>query len=172
MGDAPASDAESSKPSPSSEVLPDLVNPTQVKVASAPVENYHVNAFVQDRRPFGSLQFQVSELVGRLEAGVNAQDAVEEEKKLEPRKISAGFFEPEETGMDEILKVLEDLVLKTDPSCDNIDPPLLPTDAVTRAAILSHSISALFGRLDRAHAARLGAHIAAETTRWLSHMFR
>lgn len=172
MGDAPASDVESSKPSPASEALPDLVNPAPAKVTSASVEDYHVDAFLQDRRPFGSLQFQVSEVVGRLEAGVNAQDAAEEEKKREPRKISAGFFEPEETGMDDILKVLEDLVLKTDPSCDSMDPPLLPTDAVTRAAILSHSISALFGRLERGHAARLGAHIAAETTRWLSHMFR
>lgn len=103
---------------------------------------------------------------------MNAQDAAEEEKKQEPRKISAGFFEPEETAMDEILKILEDLVLKTDPSCESVEPPLLPTDAVTRAAILSHSISALFGRLERSHAARLGAHIASETTRWMAHMFR
>lgn len=97
---------------------------------------------------------------------------MEEEKKQEPRKISAGFFEPAETAMDEILKILEDLVLKTDPSCESVEPPLLPTDAVTRAAILSHSISALFGRLERSHASRLGAHIASETTRWVSHMFR
>lgn len=103
---------------------------------------------------------------------MNAQDAVEEEKKQEPRKISAGFFEPEETPMDEILKILEDLVLKTDPSCESVEPPLLPTDAVTRAAILSHSISALFGRLERSHASRLSAHIASETTRWMAHMFR
>lgn len=111
-------------------------------------------------------------MVGRLEASVNAQDAPEEEKQQEPRRISSGFFEPEETSMDDILKVLEDLVLKTDPSCESMDPPLLPTDAVTRAAILSHSISALFGRLERGHAARLGSHIAAETTRWLQHMFK
>ncbi|CAH0701003.1 unnamed protein product [Spodoptera exigua] len=149
MGDASVSDAESNKPSPASEAPPE-----------------------QDRRPFGDLEFQVSEVVGRLEAGVNAQDVQDEEKKPEPRKISAGFFEPEETSMDEILKVLEDLVLKTDPSCESVEPPLLPTDAVTRAAILSHSISALFGRLERSHAARLGAHIASETTRWMSHMFR
>uniref|UniRef100_A0A2H1VBZ8 Pyridoxal-dependent decarboxylase domain-containing protein 1 n=1 Tax=Spodoptera frugiperda TaxID=7108 RepID=A0A2H1VBZ8_SPOFR len=149
MGDASVSDPESNKPSPGSEAPPE-----------------------QDRRPFGGLEFQVSEVVGRLEAGVNAQDVQDEEKKPEPRKISAGFFEPEETSMDEILKVLEDLVLKTDPSCESVEPPLLPTDAVTRAAILSHSISALFGRLERSHAARLGAHIASETTRWMSHMFR
>lgn len=126
----------------------------------------------QDRRPFGGLEFQVSEVVGRLEAGVNAQDVQEEEKRREPRRISPGFFEPEESSMDDILKVLEDLVLKTDPSCESVEPPLLPTDAVTRAAILSHSISALFGRLERSHAARLGAHIASETTRWMAHMFR
>ncbi|XP_063898565.1 pyridoxal-dependent decarboxylase domain-containing protein 1 [Helicoverpa armigera] len=149
MGDASVSDAESNKPSPGGEGPPE-----------------------QDRRPFGDLEFQVSEVVGRLEAGVNAQDVQEEEKRPEPRKISAGFFEPEETSMDAILKVLEDLVLKTDPSCESVEPPLLPTDAVTRAAILSHSISALFGRLERSHAARLGAHIASETTRWMAHMFR
>ncbi|KAM3960587.1 LOW QUALITY PROTEIN: pyridoxal-dependent decarboxylase domain-containing protein 1-like [Aphomia sociella] len=149
MGDAPASDAESNKPSPLDEVQVDM-----------------------NRRPFGGLEFQVSEVVGRLEAGVNAQDVAEEEKKQETRKISAGFFEPEETEMDEILKVLEDLVLKTDPNSESVEPPLLPTDAVTRAAILSHSISALFGRLERAHAARLGATIACETTRWMAHMFR
>lgn len=149
MGDTPTTDAESNKPSPASEEPPE-----------------------QDRRPFGGLEFQVSEVVGRLEAGVNAQDAQDDDKRREPRKISAGFFEPEETSMGEILKVLEDLVLKSDPSCESVEPPLLPTDAVTRAAILSHSISALFGRLERSHAARLGAHIATETTRWMAHMFR
>ncbi|XP_047529174.1 pyridoxal-dependent decarboxylase domain-containing protein 1 [Vanessa atalanta] len=149
MGDAPATDMDSNIPSPESDAPSEL-----------------------DRQPFGGLEFQVSEVVGRLEAGVNAQDVEEEEKKPETRKISTGFFEPEEMPMDDILKVLEDLVLKTDPSCESMEPPLLPTDAVTRAAILSHSISALFARLERSHAARLGAHIASETTRWMSHMFR
>ncbi|XP_053607342.1 pyridoxal-dependent decarboxylase domain-containing protein 1 [Plodia interpunctella] len=149
MGDASASETESPKPSPQHNDLP-----------------------TADRRPFGGLEFQVSEVVGRLEAGVNAQETPEDEKKREHRKISAGFFEPEETAMDEILKVLEELVVKTDPNCESMEPPLLPTDATTRAAILSHSISALFGRLERSHAARLGAHIATETTRWMAHMFR
>lgn len=111
-------------------------------------------------------------MVGRLEAGVNAQDSGDEEKRREPRKFSSSFFEPSESSMDEILMVLEDLVLKTDPSCESLEPPLLPTDDVTRAAILSHSIAALFGRLERSHASRLGAHIASETTRWMAHMFR
>ncbi|CAK1596555.1 unnamed protein product [Parnassius mnemosyne] len=149
MGDSPASEVESSKSSPRKEVNSEL-----------------------DRRPFGGLEFQVSEVVGRLEAVVNAQDAPEEEEKPEPRKMSTGFFEPEESSMDEILKILEDLVVKTDPNCESIEPPLLPTDAVTRAAVLSHSISALFARLERSHAVRLGAHIASETTRWMAHMFR
>ncbi|CAH0397732.1 unnamed protein product [Chilo suppressalis] len=149
MGDAQALDAESKIPSPANEAQPET-----------------------GRRPFGGLEFQVSEVVGRLEAGVNAQDSLDDEKKRETRKISAGFFEPEEMPMDEILKVLEDMVLKTDHNCESVEPPLLPTDAVTRATILSHSICALFGRLERSHAARLGAHIASETTRWMAHMFR
>ncbi|XP_032520922.2 pyridoxal-dependent decarboxylase domain-containing protein 1 [Danaus plexippus] len=149
MGDAPTSEMDSNKVSLGSE------NPSDV-----------------DRRPFGGLEFQVSEVVERLEAGVNAQDAMEEEKKPEERKISTGFFEPEKMDMDEILKVLEQLVLQTDPSCESLEPPLLPTDSVTRAAILSHSISALFSRLERSHAARLGTHIATETTRWMAHLFR
>ncbi|XP_047994845.1 pyridoxal-dependent decarboxylase domain-containing protein 1 isoform X2 [Leguminivora glycinivorella] len=149
MGDASVEDTESNKHSPQSE---------------APSET--------DRGPFGGLEFQVSEVVERLEAGVNAHEAGDDERRREPRKISAGFFEPEETSMDEILKVLEELVLKTDPSCESAEPPLLPTDAVTRAAILSHSIAALFGRLERSHAARLGAHVASETSRWMAHMFR
>ncbi|XP_038212154.1 pyridoxal-dependent decarboxylase domain-containing protein 1 [Zerene cesonia] len=152
MGDAQTADVETGQASPGEEAQPEV-----------------------DRRLFGGLEFQVSEVVGRLEAVVNAQDsedAVDEEKKPELRKVSGSVFEPEEMAMDEILKVLEDLVLKTDPSCENTEPPLLPTDSVTRAAILSHSISALFGRLERSHAARLGAHIASETTLWMSHMFR
>ncbi|KPJ05861.1 Pyridoxal-dependent decarboxylase domain-containing protein 1 [Papilio xuthus] len=149
MGDTPTSELESNKESPKAE------NNTEL-----------------DRRPFGGLEFQVSEVVGRLEAVVNAQDASEEEKKPEPRKMSCGFFEPEESSMDEILKVLEDMVIKTDPNAECVEPPLLPTDAMTRAAILSHSISALFARLERSHAMRLGAHIASETTRWMAHLFR
>ncbi|XP_022128759.2 pyridoxal-dependent decarboxylase domain-containing protein 1 [Pieris rapae] len=153
MGDTQTPNVDSTKPGPGDECQPE-----------------------EDRRLFGGLEFQVSEVVGRLEAVVNSQESQEsmeeEEKKPEPRKISGNYFEPEEMAMDEILKVLEDLVLKTDPSCENTEPPLLPTDAVTRAAILSHSISALFGRLERNHAARLGAHIASETTLWMSHMFK
>ncbi|XP_068631715.1 pyridoxal-dependent decarboxylase domain-containing protein 1 [Battus philenor] len=149
MGDTPASDVESNNSIPSVE-----------------------NQSDPSRRPFGGLEFQVSEVVGRLEAVVNAQDGSEEEKKPEPRKMSGSIFEPEESSMDEILKMLEDLVIKTDPNSESIEPPLLPTDAITRAAILSHSISALFARLERNHAVRLGAHIATETTRWMSHMFR
>ncbi|XP_041978018.1 pyridoxal-dependent decarboxylase domain-containing protein 1 [Aricia agestis] len=126
----------------------------------------------QDRQPFGGLEFQVSEVVGRLEAVANAQDTPEEERRPETRKISAGFFEPAEMSMDDILKDLEELVKKTDPNCDALEPTLLPTDAVTRAAILSHSISVLFSKLERSHSSRLGAHIASETTRWMSHMFR
>ncbi|KAG7302546.1 hypothetical protein JYU34_012466 [Plutella xylostella] len=151
MGDAPAPEPEASPPIPNEEVHLDI------------------------ERPFGGLEFQVSDLVGRLEAGVNAHDATDDDSPKSPvegRKISAGFFEPECSSMGEILQTLEELVVKTDPTCDSSEPPLLPTDAPARAAILSHSIVALFGRLERTHAARLGAHIASETTRWMSHMFR
>lgn len=173
MGDSPASDAESSKPSPASEERPEPVNNALQQITSDPLRIHNRDASPQNRRPFGSLEFQVSEVVERLEAGVNAHDAVEEERRPEVRKVSTGpWMEPDETAMDDILKILEELVMKTDPHCENMEPPLLPTDAVTRAAILSHSISALFGRLERGHAARLGAHVAAETTRWISHMFR
>lgn len=172
MGDAPASDTESLKQSPKIEAPPDEVKPYFCIYFCVNFCHAHTALVFQGRRPFGGLEFQVSEVVGRLEAGVNAQDVVEDEKRRETRKISAGFFEPEEMAMDELLKVLEDLVLKTDPNCESVEPPLLPTDAVTRATILSHSISALFGRLERSHAARLGAHIASETTRWMAHMFR
>ncbi|VVC86592.1 pyridoxal-dependent decarboxylase domain-containing protein 1 [Leptidea sinapis] len=147
-----------------------MEDPTSSDVDSGklhPVEEAQLDV---DRRLFGGLEFQVSEVVGRLEAVVNAQDSPEDEP--ENRKFSTNSFEPEETPMDEILKVLEDMVVKTDPSCDSSDPPLLPTDPITRAAILSHSIMALFGRLERSHAARLGAHIASESTLWLSHMFK
>lgn len=172
MGDSTASDVDSSKPSPASEERPEPVNNASQQITSDSFQVHHRHAFPQDRRPFGSLEFQVSEVVERLEAGVNAHDS-EEEKRPEMRKVSTGpWMEPDETAMDDILKILEDLVVKTDPNCENMEPPLLPTDAVTRAAILSHSICALFGRLDRGHAARLGAHVAAETTRWISHMFR
>ncbi|CAK1547405.1 unnamed protein product [Leptosia nina] len=153
MSDAQTSDVESAKPS--------LENEVQVEVG---------------RRLLGGLEFQVSEIVERLEAVVNAQgsqDAAEEdEKKSEPRKVSASLFEPEGMGMDEIVNILEELVLKADPTCDSTETPFLPTNPVSHATIVSHSISALFGRLERNHAARVGAHIASETTLWMLHMFK
>ncbi|XP_052740149.1 pyridoxal-dependent decarboxylase domain-containing protein 1 isoform X2 [Bicyclus anynana] len=156
------------------------------------MDSKNPNAEDEDRRPFGGLEFQVSEVVGRLEAVVNAQDGVTntqesvidaqdsaanypeffESSNKEPPKEIPSDLELDETPMDEILKVLEDIVMKTDPNCESLEPPLLPTDAVTRAAILSHSISALFARLERGHAAKLGGYIASETTRWMSYLFR
>lgn len=126
----------------------------------------------KEHRPFGGLEFQVSEVVGRLEAGVNSREASNGDPKPEIRKISAGFFEPEATSMEGILKTLEDMVRNSDPTSESNEPPLLPTDLTARAAILSHSVAVLFGRLERSHSGRLGAHIASETTRWLAHMFR
>ncbi|GBP56172.1 Pyridoxal-dependent decarboxylase domain-containing protein 1 [Eumeta japonica] len=123
-------------------------------------------------RPFGGLEFQVSEVVERLEAGVNSQENSDEYRRYESRRISTLYLEPEETSLQEILKHLEKLVCKTDPSCESGEPPMLPTDVAGRAAIVAHSVGALLSRLERTHAARLGAHIATETTRWLNHMFR
>lgn len=128
--------------------------------------------FKQDRRPFGELEFQVSAVVERLEAGVNSQERNNEIRKPEPPKISNSFYEPEAMPLGDILSLLADMVASNDSNGDNCDPPILPLDIVGRAAILSHSLAALLSRLERAHAARVGAHIASDTTLWLSHMFR
>lgn len=149
MGDAQDSDAET--------ITPNLIKDLEAQL---------------ERRPFGGLEFQVSEVVERLEAGVNSQESGDEDRRSISHKSSSSFFEPEASPLGDILHSLEDLVRKTDSNNDCEDVTLLPTNSAGRAAILSHSLAALFGRLERSHASRLGAHIASETTLWLSHMFR
>lgn len=128
--------------------------------------------FKQDRRPFGDLEFQVSAVVERLEAGVNSQERNIERRKPEPPKISKSICKAEAMPLGDILNLLADMVVSNDFNGDSCEPAILPLDIVGRAAILSHSLAALLNRLQTGHAARIGAHIASETTLWLSHMIR
>lgn len=117
------------------------------------------------------MEFQVSEVVERLEAGVNAHASGEEHRKPESRN-STGFFDTEGCSLSTVLRNLEELVKKTESDYEYGEIRLQPKDSGGCAAILSHSLIALFGRLERSHTARLGAHIASETSVWLAHMFR
>jgi hypothetical protein len=50
--------------------------------------------------------------------------------------------------------------------------PLPQLDAAARLAVVTHSVAAFCGGLERSHLQRLSTRIASDTTRWLSHLFR
>jgi hypothetical protein len=106
-------------------------------------------------------------VIERLETGTGGGD--EDPERL--RKRSAGFLGPEGTDVDEAFRTIEDLVLKSSPVADGTWP-LGSLNDIAKASVVSHSIAAYAGSLERTHLQKLSARINSDTTRWLSHLFR
>ncbi|XP_011503560.1 PREDICTED: pyridoxal-dependent decarboxylase domain-containing protein 1 isoform X2 [Ceratosolen solmsi marchali] len=92
---------------------------------------------------------------------------------------SSGFLSHSKTT-EEIFTLIQDLIVyedapqiiedgKTEPN-HTINLP--STTDVAKLALISHSVSAYAMSLPRPHAQRLAGRLAADTTRWLSHIFR
>lgn len=128
---------------------------------------YDRSVVSQENRPLADIEFQVSQVIERLEAGAGAGERSDEIL----RKQSAGFLIPDESSLETIVQNIEGLICKSDTGEDGVWP-LPPLNHVSRVSVLAHSIAAYAGSLERTQLQKLNARINSDTTRWLSHLFR
>ncbi|XP_011310758.1 pyridoxal-dependent decarboxylase domain-containing protein 1 [Fopius arisanus] len=132
---------------------------------------------VPNENDVGIVGFEAREVISRLE------DAVE--RAADGGGITwdnhLGFL-TQSKSPETVLQLIQDLVIHEDApqsvECDSQDPPpahltnLPPLTEAAKLSLVTHSVSAYAVALPRAHAQRLAARLAADTTRWLSHIFR
>nr|XP_050845721.1 pyridoxal-dependent decarboxylase domain-containing protein 1 [Vespula vulgaris] len=124
-----------------------------------------------------TLEFQASQVISRLEEAVErAADG-----GGTTWNNTSGFLSRAKSP-EEILSLIQDLVIHEDAPQTTEDDTgeqansqvtNLPTLTETaKLALIAHTISAYAVALPRSHAQRLAGRLAADTTRWLSHIFR
>ncbi|CAK9802721.1 Pyridoxal-dependent decarboxylase domain-containing protein 1 [Anthophora plagiata] len=124
-----------------------------------------------------ALEFQASQVISRLEEAVERAADGGGTTWNNP----SGFLSQSKTT-DEILTLIQDLVIHEDapqPAEDGSTEvgtsqvTILPTlTEPAKLALIAHTVSAYALALPKAHAQRLAGRLAADTTRWLSHIFR
>ncbi|XP_015521947.1 pyridoxal-dependent decarboxylase domain-containing protein 1 [Neodiprion pinetum] len=144
-----------------------------------PQNSFEVTAAAESRdNEVGALEFQASQVISRLEEAVERAADGGGTTWNNPSGFLSQAKSPEE-----ILALIQDLVIHEDAPVQTTDgesnEPLasqlttLPTltDAA-KLSLVANSVSAYAAALPRAHAQRLAGRLAADTTRWLSHIFR
>lgn len=123
-----------------------------------------------------ALEFQASQVISRLEEAVERAADGGGTTWNNP----SGFLSQPKTS-DEILTLIQDLVIHEDAPQSVKDGSTETTSQVTtlptltepaKLALIAHTISAYALALPKSHAQRLAGRLAADTTRWLSHIFR
>ncbi|XP_031828116.1 pyridoxal-dependent decarboxylase domain-containing protein 1 [Nomia melanderi] len=124
-----------------------------------------------------ALEFQASQVISRLEEAV--------EKAADGGGTTwnnpSGFLSQSKSS-DEILTLIQDLVIHEDaPQAAEDGSTETATSQVTalpkltesaKLALITHTVSAYALALPKSHAQKLAGRLAADTTRWLSHIFR
>ncbi|KAG5314434.1 PDXD1 protein, partial [Pseudoatta argentina] len=125
----------------------------------------------------GALQFQASQVIARLERAV---ERAADGGGTTWNNPSGFLTQPKKP--DEILALIQDLVVYEDAphpaetgSTDSPISQITPLPALSEAAklaLITHTVSAYAIALPKPHAQKLAGRLAADTTRWLSHIFR
>ena len=111
----------------------------------------------------GEIAIEASEIVSRLEQAVEGNVVTEKF-----RKPSTVFLGLEKKHTDEIIQIIHNLI-STDEDGEPISSP--PFDTVTKLVMVSHSLAAYCGGLERHTLQKLSARFTTDTTRWISQMF-
>ncbi|XP_043248213.1 pyridoxal-dependent decarboxylase domain-containing protein 1 [Colletes gigas] len=124
-----------------------------------------------------ALEFQASQVISRLEEAVERTADGGGTTWNNP----SGFLSQSKTP-DEILTLIQDLVIHDDaPQAAEDGSTETATSQVTslptltepaKLALITQTISAYALALPKSHAQKLAGRLAADTTRWLSHIFR
>ncbi|EZA54552.1 Pyridoxal-dependent decarboxylase domain-containing protein [Ooceraea biroi] len=138
----------------------------------------------------GALQFQASQVIARLERAVERAAEGGDDGDCDGGGGGGGgttwnnpsgfLLQPKKP--DEILASIQGLVVYEDAphaaEAGSTDPPINQVTALpalteaARLALVTHTISAYAVALPKLHAQKLAGRLAADTTRWLSHIFR
>ncbi|CAG5088395.1 Similar to pdxdc1: Pyridoxal-dependent decarboxylase domain-containing protein 1 (Xenopus laevis) [Cotesia congregata] len=130
-------------------------------------------ALVSNSNDVADLEFQATQAIYRLEEAADNPANAGNSAWNNP----SGFLIHPKTP-ESVLSLMQDLVIHEDiPQDDELESQsnqltALPTlTEAARVALVAHSVSAYAVALPRTHAQRLAARLAADTTRWLSHIF-
>ncbi|XP_074093920.1 pyridoxal-dependent decarboxylase domain-containing protein 1 isoform X2 [Cotesia typhae] len=130
-------------------------------------------ALVSTSNDVADLEFQATQAIYRLEEAADNPASADNSAWNNP----SGFLIHPKTP-ESVLSLMQDLVIHEDiPQDDELESQsnqitALPTlTEAARVALVAHSVSAYAVALPRTHAQRLAARLAADTTRWLSHIF-
>lgn len=111
----------------------------------------------------GEIAIEASQIISRLEQvaeGVKLSDAAFGQPTV--------FLGLDQKRSDEIIQTIEGL-LSVDEDGESICPPTL--DNISKLVVVSHSLGAYCGGLDRHLLQKLSTRFTTDTTRWLSQMF-
>nr|CAI5865572.1 unnamed protein product [Callosobruchus analis] len=138
--------------------------PKSEKSVNVDIKKNYVNATSNRMQPqLGEIAIEASEIVSRLEQ-------VAEGKQIQDNAYnqSTVFLGLEKKHTDEIIKVIHSLI-----SVDDDGEPLdfLPLDSVTKLVMVSHSLAAFCGGLERPIVQKLSTRFTTDTSRWISQIF-
>lgn len=123
--------------------------------------------------PLKEIEIKASQIVTRLEkaAEENNVESVRNQLPWDTESSSQLLhLNTEKQDFEKIISKIEKLLIY-DYDEDNT-ATLEPLDDCAKIAIVSHSIMAYVSTLDRPRLQKLNAKLTAETTRWLSYIFR
>lgn len=111
----------------------------------------------------GEIAIEASEIVSRLEqvaGGVSIPETVYNQSTV--------FLGLEKKNTDQIIQIINGLISHDEDG----EPLILPTlDSVTKLVMISHSLAAYCGGLERHLVQKLSTRFTTDTTRWISQLF-
>ncbi|KAF7266560.1 hypothetical protein GWI33_020068 [Rhynchophorus ferrugineus] len=111
----------------------------------------------------GEIAIEASEIVSRLEQAVEAPIDIENLRK--PTTVFLGL---EKKHTDEIIQIIQGLISTDD---DGEPVAALHLDTLTKLVMVSHSLAAYCGGLERPILQKLSTRFTTDTTRWISQLF-
>ncbi|XP_050298227.1 pyridoxal-dependent decarboxylase domain-containing protein 1 [Anthonomus grandis grandis] len=114
----------------------------------------------------GEIAIEASEIVSRLGQAVETNPNTTSNESV--RKPATVFLGLEKKHSDEIIHTIQDLI-----STDEDGEPItnMPLDTITKLVMVSHSLAAYCGSLDRGVLQKLSLRFTTDTSRWISQMF-
>lgn len=115
----------------------------------------------------GEIAIEASTIVSRLEKVADGI-ALPENNQQQQHQPTTVFLGLDKKHSDEIVHIIEHLI-STDDDGEPLSFP--PLDSVTKLAMVSHSLAAYCGGLDRSILQKLSTRFTTDTTRWISQLF-
>lgn len=128
-------------------------------------DNVHVSDETKQLPQLGEIAIEASEIVSRLGQAVESNATPLDAAR---KSSSTVFLGLEKKHSNEIIQAIQELI-----STDEDGEPVsaLPLDSITKLVMVSHSLSAYCGSLDRSVLQKLSLRFTTDVSRWVSQMF-